>query len=107
MRTAVCSVRLQQKFGAILFAALFGLIALGSAAQQRSILLKPEAVFDGEELHRGWSVLVTGDKIAAVGATVGTPIPTDARTIDLPGQTLLPGLIEGHSHMFLHPYNEA
>lgn len=107
MRTGARSVWLHQKFGAILFAALFGVVALGSAAQQSSILLKPEAVFDGEELHRGWSVLVTGDKIAAVGATAGTPIPADARTIDLPGQTLLPGLIEGHSHMFLHPYNET
>jgi imidazolonepropionase-like amidohydrolase len=27
--------------------------------------------------------------------------------IDLPGMTLMPGLIEGHSHLFLHPYNET
>ncbi|HEV2095847.1 MAG TPA: amidohydrolase family protein, partial [Chthoniobacterales bacterium] len=107
MRTAARSLRPHPKFGAILIAALVCTTALGGAAPQSSILLKPEAVFDGEELHRGWSVLVTGDKIAAVGATAGTPIPADARTIDLPGQTLLPGLIEGHSHMFLHPYNET
>lgn len=69
------------------------------------MLLRPAAVFDGQEMHAGWSVLVTGDKIAAVGADVFAP--ADVRTIELPGQTLLPGMIEGHSHMFLHPYNET
>ena len=34
-------------------------------------------------------------------------MPAGAETIDLPGATLLPGLIEGHSHLFLHPYNEV
>jgi imidazolonepropionase-like amidohydrolase len=70
-----------------------------------SILLKPAAVFDGQEMHAGWSVLVTDDKIAAVGANVSAP--AEAKVIELPGLTLLPGMIEGHSHMFLHPYNET
>lgn len=70
-----------------------------------SILLRPDAVFDGQEMHAGWSVLIAGDKIAAVGPDIAAP--ADARAINLPGQTLLPGMIEGHSHMFLHPYNEA
>ncbi|MGN6057882.1 MAG: amidohydrolase family protein, partial [Sphingomicrobium sp.] len=52
-----------------------------------------------------WSVLVDGDKIAAVGPNVAAP--AGARVIDLPGATLIPGMIEGHSHLFLHPYNEA
>jgi imidazolonepropionase-like amidohydrolase len=56
-------------------------------------------------MHAGWSVLVVEDKIAAAGANVAAP--ADARTIELPGQTLIPGMIEGHSHMFLHPYNET
>jgi imidazolonepropionase-like amidohydrolase len=79
-------------------------IALSSASAQ-SILLKPAAVFDGQEMHSGWSVLVTGDKIAAAGPNVTAP--ADTRTIELPGHTLMPGMIEGHSHMFLHPYNET
>jgi imidazolonepropionase-like amidohydrolase len=76
-----------------------------TAVRADSILLKPAAVFDGVEMHEGWSVLVTGDKIAAVGANV--PAPTEAKVVELPGQTLIPGMIEGHSHMFLHPYNET
>ena len=78
---------------------------MSTIAFGQSILLKPAAVFDGQEMHAGWSVLVTGDKIAAVGPNVAAP--ADARTIDLPNETLMPGMIEGHSHMFLHPYNET
>jgi len=55
--------------------------------------------------HEGWSVLVDGDRIVAAGPKVAAP--AGARTIDLPGTTLTPGLIEGHSHLFLHPYNET
>jgi imidazolonepropionase-like amidohydrolase len=76
-----------------------------NAVHAESILLKPGAVFDGQEMHAGWSVLVTDDKIAAVGANVSAP--ADAKVVELNGQTLMPGMIEGHSHMFLHPYNET
>ncbi|MBC6610076.1 amidohydrolase family protein [Hymenobacter sp. BT507] len=70
-----------------------------------STLLRPAAVFDGETLHTGWQVLVEGDRIKAVGPNLLTP--AGARTLELPGLTLLPGLIEGHSHLLLHPYNET
>ena len=72
-----------------------------------TILLRPARVFDGmsPQPHEGWSVLIAGDKIAAVGPNLAAP--TGARTIDLPGATLIPGMIEGHSHLFLHPYDEA
>ena len=70
-------------------------------------LLRPAAVFDGQDLHPGWAVLVEGDKIQAVGPAAQLPAPAGAATLELPGLTLLPGLIEGHSHLLLHPYNEA
>ena len=75
----------------------------------QSTLLKAARVFDGvaPEPHEGWVVLVTGDKIAAVGPAADVRAPAGATTIDLPGATLLPGLIEGHSHLLLHPYNET
>jgi len=68
-------------------------------------LLKPDRVFDGEQMHEGWQVLVQNKKIIAVGNNISTT--TNATIIELKGCTLLPGLIEGHSHLFLHPYNET
>jgi imidazolonepropionase-like amidohydrolase len=72
-------------------------------------LLKPAAVWDGQsaELQRGWVVLVRGDKIEAVGSPAEVKAPPDAKVIDLPNLTLMPGLIEAHSHMLLHPYSET
>ena len=78
-----------------------------SSAQTSPIVLRPAAVFDGMELRNSWSVVVTGDTITAAGPSDKISTPANARTIDLPNQTLLPGLIEGHSHLFLHPYNET
>jgi imidazolonepropionase-like amidohydrolase len=68
-------------------------------------LLKPARVFDGETMHEGWVVRVKGDRIEAAGPTAG--VDTNARVVDLPGLTLMPGLVEGHSHILLHPYNET
>ncbi|WP_345225323.1 metal-dependent hydrolase family protein [Hymenobacter koreensis] len=70
-------------------------------------LLRPAAVFDGQTLHPGWAVLIEGDRIKAVGPAAQLTAPAGAQTLELPGQTLLPGLIEGHSHLLLHPYNET
>ena len=79
------------------------------SAPERSTLLRPARVFDGTtaEPHTGWVVLVTGDRIAQVGPSSQVRVPAGATTVDLPGTTLLPGLIEGHSHLLLHPYNET
>ncbi|WP_338867581.1 amidohydrolase family protein [Myxococcus stipitatus] len=75
----------------------------------KSYLLRPASVFDGitDTLQEGWVVLVTGDRIAAAGPSARVKVPEGTEVIDLSGATLLPGFIEGHSHLFLHPYNEA
>ena len=88
------------------------LLALLVASPARSqfestLLLRPERLFDGVDLHRSWSVLVRGDRIEAVGPDRSIRAPTYARTIELPGMTLTPGLIEGHTHLLLHPYDET
>jgi imidazolonepropionase-like amidohydrolase len=70
-------------------------------------LLRPDRVFDGEQMQEGWQVLVRGRTIEAVGPAAALKIPPGAIVLDLKGATLLPGLIEGHSHLFLHPYNEV
>jgi imidazolonepropionase-like amidohydrolase len=71
------------------------------------LLLRPAAVFDGigGKVHTGWEVLVRGDRIIAVGPRLA--VPEGGKVIDLAGDTLMPGLIEGHGHLFLHPYDEA
>jgi imidazolonepropionase-like amidohydrolase len=74
-----------------------------------SYLLVPDRVFDGvaAQPHAGWVVLVRGDRIVAAGPAASVGAPAGAKRIELPGTTLLPGLIDAHSHMFLHPYDEA
>ena len=72
-------------------------------------LLKPAHIFDGEssQLHDNWVVLVRGEKIEAVGPATEIKEPADAKVIELPGMTLMPGLIDAHSHILLHPYSET
>ena len=68
--------------------------------------LRPARVFDGETMHEGWAVRVQGDRIEAVGPAASVPT-SSATVLDLAGLTLLPGLVEGHSHILLHPYDET
>ncbi|WP_282050116.1 metal-dependent hydrolase family protein [Maribacter aquivivus] len=70
-------------------------------------LLKPDQVFDGTELHTNWVVLVEGNQITYAGSANGISLPNNTTEIDLAGSTLMPGIIEGHSHVLLHPYNET
>ncbi len=89
--------------GAVLALTMFG----AAQAQEPPTLLHPDAVFDGHDMHPGWLVLVRGGKIAAAGPDASVSMPEGARVIDLEGQTLLPGLIDNHTHMLLHPYDET
>lgn len=70
------------------------------------IVLKPDRVFDGDTMHEGWMVLVKGDRIQQAGPAASVDA-TGATVIDLPGTTLMPGMVEGHSHILLHAYNET
>ncbi len=85
--------------------ALLLVSALAQAPDTALIALRPDRVFDGQEVRSGWEVLVRGDRIVAAGPRAG--VPAGARVVALPGATLLPGLIEGHAHLLLHPYDEA
>jgi imidazolonepropionase-like amidohydrolase len=77
-----------------------------SIAADTMILLKPDRVFDGQKMQQDWVVLVKNNKILEAGP-MRFKLPADTRVIELKGLTLLPGLIEGHSHLLLHPYNEV
>jgi len=80
----------------------------GSFAQktEKYILLKPDRMFDGGQMHTSWVVFIKNNKIEEVG-DMKFKLPAGTEIIELKGCTLLPGLIEGHSHLFLHPYNET
>lgn len=83
---------------------LASILALFGAAQAQTYLLIPDRVFDGERMHSGWQVLVEDGRITQAGENVDG---TGATVIDLAGTTLLPGLIDAHSHVLLHPYDET
>jgi imidazolonepropionase-like amidohydrolase len=75
-------------------------------AQATVYVLKPKLTFDGEVMHEGWAVKVKGDRIDAVSPAANMDT-TGAKIIELPGLTLMPGLVEGHSHVLLHAYSET
>jgi|HubBroStandDraft_5_1064220.scaffolds.fasta_scaffold11455_3 imidazolonepropionase-like amidohydrolase len=79
-----------------------------------SFVLRPARVWtEGEPVHTGWVVAIEGNHIVGVGpeksaqAPGGVQVPAGAQVVDLPDTTLLPGLMDAHSHLFLHPYNET
>jgi len=78
----------------------------GAQDAPAAIVLRPARVFDGDTMHEGWAVRVRGQRIEAAGPAAAAGA-AGATIIELPGLTLLPGLIEGHSHVFLHAYNET
>ena len=99
---------------ALLIATLLPHVAWGQArgadaAPAPATLLVPARVWEGTDAppRAGWAVLVRGDRIEAVGPRDGITVPAGATTVDLPGTTLIPGLIDAHSHLLLHPYNET
>jgi imidazolonepropionase-like amidohydrolase len=71
-----------------------------------TFVLKPALTFDGEMLRQGWAVRIKGERIESAGpaASIDT---AGAKVIDLAGLTLMPGLVEGHSHVLLHAYSET
>lgn len=85
------------------------LLTFGSVEAQKFTYLRPERVFDGEKILEKQGVLIKDNKIESIDnqASIEKNLPNDTKIIDLKGCTLLPGLIEGHTHLFLHPYNET
>jgi imidazolonepropionase-like amidohydrolase len=97
--------------GRTLACALLALWGAASAVAQTPppavTILQPARVYDGTAMHEGWGVVVRGRTIEAAGPIASLTVPAGAARVSLPGLTLMPGLIEGHSHLLLHPYNEV
>jgi imidazolonepropionase-like amidohydrolase len=94
--------------GVLLAAFQSGIVAQITAPREPGaiIVLKPARVFDGESMHEGWAVRVKGDRIEAAGPAASIDAAA-AKVMDFPGATLMPGLVEGHSHVLLHAYSET
>lgn len=90
----------------MLASAFLYLLVSNAQTNDKFTLLKPDRVFDGERMQAGWVVLLKNNRIEQAGAMT-FKLPAGTEVIELKGMTLLPGLIEGHSHLFLHPYNEV
>ncbi|TFG71922.1 MAG: amidohydrolase family protein [Flavobacteriales bacterium] len=82
-------------------------LLLSTTIGHTQMLFKPDRVFDGTTVHANWVVLVEGDMIRYAGPPTELKIPKGTREIPLKNMTLMPGIIEGHSHLLLHPYNET
>lgn len=84
-------------------------VCFGKTIAQNAVYLRPDRVFDGEKIHEKYGVIVKGNKIELFDSQVNIEknLPKDVKIVDLKNCTLLPGLIEGHTHLFLHPYNEV
>ncbi|MEY2595823.1 MAG: hypothetical protein RI965_1095 [Bacteroidota bacterium] len=72
---------------------------------QSKYLITADRLFDGTEMHSKWAVLTDGSKIISIGPKDQLNIPKDATIINYGDATITPGLIEGHSHLLLYPYN--
>lgn len=82
-------------------------LVVTAQSEVSTTLLLPDFLFDGEQMHEGWGLIVQSDIIVKVGPKQSLQQGKVTETIQLKGMTLLPGLIEGHSHLLLHPYNET
>jgi len=83
------------------------LLILPAPCFAQDYLLKPDRVFDGNVIHEGWVVSVTGDRITYSGPGEQAARSDSTQILELVGLTLSPGMIEGHSHVLLHPYSET
>jgi imidazolonepropionase-like amidohydrolase len=78
-------------------------------AEDGVLVIKAGRVFDGVSAggQSGWVVVVRGGKIEDAGPANSVKVPAGAKVLALPDATLLPGLIDAHTHLLLHPYDEA
>jgi imidazolonepropionase-like amidohydrolase len=109
MKSSVAIRRRGRFAAALLVTAWAGGTCQARGGEGGSWLLRPDAVFDAlsDSPHPGWAVAVENGRITAVGPAASIAAPSGAQVVDLAGTTLLPGLIEGHAHVLLHPYDET
>ncbi|WP_436515822.1 amidohydrolase family protein [Ekhidna sp. To15] len=75
-----------------------------SHIQAQRTKITASRLFDGTTMQKDWGVVVEGNAIVEVGP-INRLGPAD-QVMDFPNGTIMPGMIEGHSHVLLYPYNE-
>jgi imidazolonepropionase-like amidohydrolase len=80
-----------------------------TAAPLHTVVVRAQMLIDGAtaEPRRDQEILVRGNRIAAVYASGAHPLPGGAEVIDLGAATILPGLIDAHTHIFLQGEDPA
>jgi len=89
----------------LISAAILGAAAHTSAADQVTVIRAGKLldVVAGTVL-KDQNIIITGERITAVGPAASTQIPAGAQIIDLSAQTVLPGLIDMHTHLTADPF---
>lgn len=90
-----------------LLAALLGIVGmafLSFAQAPTPVALRAGRLFDGTsgKMLTNQVVMIAGDRIAKVGSSQSVTIPPGTRVIDLARATVLPGLLDCHTHTFEH-----
>lgn len=85
----------------------FGLTGHLISQDSECKLIRAQQIFDGQDFHKDKVVLIEGSKIIAVDVESSIMVPNKCEIIEYPNGTLMPGMIEGHAHLLLHPYNET
>src|SRR6202140_2561081 len=93
---------MKRKLIGIVFLACGIAFSCPRADAQKAVVIHAGRLFDGtsDRLLTNQVIVIQGDRIAEVGPAGSVKIPAGAQEIDLGSATVLPGLIEGHNHMF-------
>ncbi len=81
--------------------------ALSQPSDSDELLIQTGTLFDGESIRDNWVIHVKDGLISYAGPSSEYTNPGTIRTIDLSDQFVMPGMIDAHTHVLLHPYDET
>lgn len=83
-----------------------GMTAPSFAADGQVVAIRAGQLVDvvAGKVLKDQTIVITGERISAVGPSASVAVPEDAQVIDMRTQTVLPGLIDAHTHLTGDPY---